>query len=151
VALLRGGRAALDGTLEGLAARFAADCAVIRHGSPEMVELAEAKLAGQQVSVEAVRAATQPMFDAPGGAQIDVVVLACTHFPLLDEELCAAFPGVALVDGGPGIARRIAYLTREEPWPAEPSRGIALFTGSLPSGPLLESLTTFGLEDVRTL
>ncbi len=137
--------------VDDLAARFAADCTVIRHGSPELVELAEAKLAGDEVRVEAVRAAAQPMFDSPGGADIDVVVLACTHFPLLDEELRAAFPGVALVDGGPGIARRIAYLTREEPWPAEPSGGIALFTGSLPSGPLLESLATFGLEDVRTL
>ena len=137
--------------VDDLAARFAADCTVIRHGSPELVELAEAKLAGDEVRVESVRAAAQPMFDSPGGAEIDVVVLACTHFPLLDEELRAAFPGVALVDGGPGIARRIAYLTRDQAWPAEPSRGIALFTGSLPSGPLLKSLATFGLEDVRTL
>src|ERR671913_728254 len=102
--------------VDDLAARFAADCTVIRHGSPELVELAEAKLAGEPVSVEAVRAAAQPMFDAVPGADIDVVVLACTHFRLLDEELRAAFPGVALVDGGAGIARRIAYLTREQPW-----------------------------------
>ena len=137
--------------VDDLAARFAADCTVIRHGSPELVELAEAKLAGQQVDIEAVRAAAQPMFDAERGAEIDVVVLACTHFPLLDEELRAAFQGIALVDGGPGIARRIASLTRDQPWPDEPSRGIALFTGAPPSGPLLASLARFGLEDVRIL
>jgi glutamate racemase len=137
--------------VDDLAARFASDCAVIRHGSPELVELAEAKLAGKQISVEAVRAATQPMFDAPGGDAIDVVVLACTHFPLLDQELRAAFPTIALVDGGPGIARRIAYLTREQRWPDEPSLGIALFTGAPPTGPLLRSLAQFGLEDVRGL
>lgn len=137
--------------VDDLAARFAADCTVIRHGSPELVELAEAKLAGHQVSIEAVRAAAQPMFDAERGADIDVVVLACTHFPLLDDELRAAFPGVKLVDGGPGIARRIAHLTREQPWPAEPSRGVALFTGAAPGGPLLHSLARFGLEVVRTL
>ncbi|MEO8547276.1 MAG: glutamate racemase [Sphingomicrobium sp.] len=135
--------------VDDLAARFAADCTVIRHGSPELVELAEAKLAGKAVGVEAVRAAAQPMFDAECGGEIDVIVLACTHFPLLDEELHAAFPGVALIDGGPGIARRIAYLTREQPWPAEPSSGIALFTGAPPAGPLLQSLAEFGLEDVR--
>ncbi len=134
--------------VDDLAARFAADCTVIRHGSPELVELAEAKLAGREVGVEAVRAAAQPLFDAPRGGEIDVVVLACTHFPLLDEELRAAFPGVALVDGGPGIARRIAYLTRAQLWPAVPSPGIALFTGASPSGPLLRSLARFGLEDV---
>ncbi len=137
--------------VDDLAARFAADCTVIRHGSPQLVELAEAKLAGKPVTVEAVRAAAQPMFDAERGSDIDVVVLACTHFRLLDQELRAAFPGVALVDGGPGIARRIAFLTRGQPWPAEPSPGIALFTGDPPNGPLLEALARHGLQDIRTL
>ena len=137
--------------VDDLAARFAADCTVIRHGSPELVELAEAKLAGGEVSVDAVRAAAQPMFDAPHGADIDVVVLACTHFPVLDEELRAAFPGVALVDGGPGIARRIAYLTRDQEWPDVPSPGIALFTGAAPGRPLLDALALYGLDEARGL
>ena len=34
--------------VDDLAAHFAADCTVIRHGSPELVELAEAKLAGER-------------------------------------------------------------------------------------------------------
>ena len=72
--------------VDDLAAKFAADCTIIRHGSPELVELAEAKLAGEDVSVEAVRAAAQPMFDAPGGDRIDTIVLACTHFPLLERR-----------------------------------------------------------------
>ena len=136
--------------VDDLAARFAADCTIIRHGSPELVELAEAKLAGEEVDVEAVRAAARPMFDAPNDDRIDTVVLACTHFPLLDEELRAAFPDVAYVDGGPGIARRIAWLTREQPWPAKPPPGIALFT-SPAREPLLGSLATYGLADVQIL
>jgi glutamate racemase len=137
--------------VDDLAARFAADCTVIRHGSPELVELAEAKLAGEEVSVEAVRAAALPMFEAERGGQIDVVVLACTHFPLLDVELRTAFPDVALVDGGPGIARRIAYLTRDQAWPDEPPDGIALFTGAPPPPALVRSLARYGLGDVRGL
>ncbi len=43
--------------VDDLAARFASDCTLIRHGSPELVELAEAKLGGEEVRVEAVRAA----------------------------------------------------------------------------------------------
>src|SRR6185436_9146024 len=35
--------------VDDLAAKFAADCTLIRHGSPELVELAEAKLAGETV------------------------------------------------------------------------------------------------------
>src|SRR3954470_19617840 len=69
--------------VDDLAAKFAADCTLIRHGSPELVDLAEAKLSGEHVGIDAVRAAAQPMFDAPSGERIDTVVLACTHFPLL--------------------------------------------------------------------
>jgi glutamate racemase len=136
--------------VDDLAAKFAADCTIIRHGSPELVELAEAKLAGEEVTVESVRAAAEPMFRQPGGDRIDTVVLACTHFPLLEDELRAAFPGVGYVDGGPGIARRIAYLTREQPWPVERPPGIALFT-SAAREPLLKSLATYGLDEVQAL
>ena len=132
-----------------LAARFAADCTLVRHGSPELVELAEAKLAGDQISVDAVRTATQPMFDTGNGERIDTVVLACTHFPLLAGELQEAFPNVTFVDGGPGIARRIGWLTREQPWPAAPS-GIAVFTAP-PREPLLGALAGYGLTEVHTL
>ena len=136
--------------VDDLAARFAADCTIIRHGSPELVELAEAKLGGEETSVEVVRTAAQAMFDAPSGDRIDTVVLACTHFPLLDEELRAAFPGIAHVHGGEGIARRIAYLTRDQMWPAASSEGLMVFTSAtrLPS---LAALARFGIGEIRTL
>jgi glutamate racemase len=136
--------------VDDLAAKFASDCTIIRHGSPELVEIAEAKLSGKPISVESVKEAAQPMFDAQGGDRIDTVVLACTHFPLLEEELGAAFPDVSYVDGGRGIARRIAWLTREQPWPAQPQPGIALFTAP-PCEPLLGSLGTYGLSSVQYL
>jgi glutamate racemase len=136
--------------VDDLAARFASDCTIIRHGSPELVELAEAKLAGEDVSVGSVRKAAQPMFDTPAGDRIDTIVLACTHFPLLKEELREAFPAVGYVDGGPGIARRIAWLTREQSWPSEPQLGLAVFTAP-PREPLLGALARFGIGDVQTL
>ena len=136
--------------VDDLAAKFASDCTIIRHGSPELVELAEAKLRGEQVSVGAVRSAAQPIFAAPGGDRIDTVVLACTHFPLLEDELRAAFPQVTYIDGGPGIARRIAYLTQQQPWPAEAPPDVALFTAAPPE-PLFAALATYGLTDVKTL
>ena len=45
--------------VDKLAQQFAADCTIVRHGSPELVELAEAKLRGEEASVDAVRAAAQ--------------------------------------------------------------------------------------------
>ncbi len=137
--------------VDDLTARFASDCTVIRHGSPELVELAEAKLAGREITVEAVRAAAQPMFEAPEGGRIDTVVLACTHFPLLEGELRAAFPDVAYVHGGFGIARRIASLTRGQEWPVAPVPGVALFTGAPPNAQLTAFLASFGLGEIAAL
>ena len=136
--------------VDDLASRFASDCTIIRHGSPDLVELAEAKLAGEVVEVHAVRAAAQPMFDAPAGTQIDTVVLACTHFPLLEEELRAAFPEVDFVHGGEGIARRIAHLTREQAWPGQPAPGLILFTGRArhPNGAMLKR---DGVRQIKSL
>jgi glutamate racemase len=137
--------------VDDLAARFAADCTLIRHGSPELVVLAEAKLAGERIDPLAIVAAIRPMLDADRGDEMDVVVLACTHFPLLAEELAEALPGVILVDGGPGIARRIAWLTKDQSWPSAPSLDIAVFTGSPPSDSLQRSLARFGLGQVQSL
>ena len=136
--------------VNNLAAEFAADCTIIRQGTPELVDLAEAKLAGQTIAVDAVRTTVQPMFEAEHGNQLDVGVLACTHFPLLRDELAQAFPGVTWIDGGPGIARRIAWLTREQPWPAAPSDGVMVFTAD-PRSPLLSTLAHYGIGEIRSL
>lgn len=115
--------------VDDLAAQFAADCRVIRHGSAELVRLAEAKLCGERVEPGRYAAALAGLFDQPGAAAIDVVVNACTHFPLVEAELAAAAPHrVTFVDGGPGIARRVAHLTAGQQWPASPGEGVAVFT-----------------------
>jgi glutamate racemase len=133
--------------VDDLAARFAADCTIVRHGSPDLVRLAEDKLAGRPVGVGDVRTAVAPMVDA--GPGMDVMVLACTHFPLLAEEIAAAFPSIAQVDGAPGIARRIAHLTRDQDWPDAPPPGIAVFTAPPPAS-LIPALSRFGLTDVKS-
>lgn len=126
--------------VERLTAEFASDCIVIRHGSAALVDLAEAKLRGQAIAPGAVRFAIAGLFEQPEGERIDTVVLACTHFPLLDDELDVACPrAVCFVDGGAGIARRIVHLTRGQSWPAEPLPGTAVFTRP---GPATESLAT---------
>ena len=137
--------------VDDLATRFASHCTVVRHGSAELVDLAEAKLAGGAVSADQVRSAALPLFEQDGAASIDSVVLACTHFPLVGEELDEAFPGMTWVDGGAGIARRIRHLTDGQPWPAEYPGGIAVFTGGPPRQPLLSALAAYCLDEVRTL
>ena len=134
--------------VDDLTLRFASDCKVVRHGSAELVNLAEAKLRGEPMAPAAIGAAIAPLLQSAPG--IDVMVLACTHFPLLTQELTEAAPGVTLVDGGAGIARRIAFLTEVQEWPAEASDGIAVFTAK-PDPALVPALANFGLQSVETL
>ena len=136
--------------VDDLAARFAADCKIIRHGSPDLVELAERKLSGERLDVEEVRSAALPLFEAREAANMDTIVLACTHFPLLIDELHRAFPNIEYVDGGPGIARRIAFLTREQVWPSKPSPGVMVFTSEC-NRPAVSALARFGIGEIKTL
>lgn len=97
--------------VDDLARRFAGDCLVLRHGSAELVEAAEAKLRGEPVDEAVIARAIAGLVDQPGGDRLDTLVLACTHFPLVAEELARAAPeGMAMVHGADGIARRVAHL-----------------------------------------
>lgn len=139
--------------VDRLAAEFAADCQVIRHGAADLVAAAEARLRGEAVAPERFAAALAGLFDQPGGDDIDVIVNACTHFPLVGGELAAAAPRpVRFVDGSAGIARRIAHLTAGESWPDQPGEGRAVFTrlGDAERA-LAPALAGFGLTRLEEL
>jgi glutamate racemase len=90
---------------------FAADCEVILVGSRELVELAEQKLRGKTIDPLKVREALAPLLESPHYPQVDTVVLACTHFPLIRDELARALERpLRWVDSGEAIARRVAQL-----------------------------------------
>jgi glutamate racemase len=135
--------------VDDLAARFASDCAVVRHGSAALVEAAEAELRGDPQDDDVYAAILAGLLDQPHGERIDVIVNACTHFPLVAHRLAAVAPRVlTFVDGGPGIARRVAYLTAGQDW--TPAPGIAVFTGPFDPA-LLPALADYGLTQVETL
>ena len=139
-----------QGYVDDLAARFAADCRVVRHGSAELVDLAEAKLRGESVAGQAIAAAVAPLARERA---IDTVVLACTHFPLLADELRVAFgPAVRFVDGAAGIARRIATLTAGQDW-AGAGQGVAVFTRSARCAPteLRPAFASYGFATLEQL
>lgn len=93
---------------------FAAGRRVILHASLELVKLAEAHARGEDVAPEAFAAAQAPLFNAEGGDEIDTVVLACTHFPLVRGQLIAAAPrAVSYVDSGAAIARQTLRVLPE--------------------------------------
>ncbi len=88
----------------------------------------------------------------PGGESIDTVVLACTHFPLLQDELVSAFGGkVRFIDGAQGIARRIAFLTQGQLFERQEA-DFAVVTGAGHADEKLhEALRPYGLAQVHPL
>lgn len=141
-----------QGYVDRLEAEFAAGKQLLRFGAGELVGAAEAKLRGQHVDPDAIRRAATGLRSQPGGDRIDTVVLACTHFPLLRDELAAAFgPGVQFVDGAAGIARRIASLTAGQPFQRRVS-DLALFTKADETlAALRPALHAAGLDRIEVL
>ena len=137
--------------VDELSRRFAGDCMVLRHGSAALVRAAEAKLRGEAVDAGLYRAALDGLLSQPGGERLDMVVLACTHFPLVQDELAAAAPRpLSFIDGADGIARRCRQLLQDARWPAARPRGRAIFTGEMEEvAPLRRALQDFGLMDVE--
>lgn len=87
--------------------KYASSIKVVMHGSIELVRLAEAHARGEDLPIEAFAKAQAPLFEAPGGGEIDTIVLACTHFPLVRGQLIASAPQpVSYVDSGAAIARQ---------------------------------------------
>jgi glutamate racemase len=118
--------------VDDLIARFAPNTRVIRFGSTALVDAAEAKLAGETPKPEAFTEAIHGLFNA--GAPIDIVALACTHFPLLELELAAAAPSpVAWLSSGEAIARRV--ITLLDPPPGVPQCARAFSTAPLSARP----------------
>ncbi len=136
-----------QGYVDRLEAEFAADKRLLRHGAPELVTAAEAKLRGQAVDPAVFARAAAALRAMPDGDCIDTVVLACTHFPLLEAELAAAFGSeVRFVDGSDGIARRVASLTEGQLWARGEGVDLALFTRDDPADKkLMPALARYGI------
>ncbi|MBN8818738.1 MAG: glutamate racemase [Sphingomonas sp.] len=139
--------------VDRLAAEHGADCTVLRHGSAALVAYAEARLRGEPADPAVPADALAGLLDQPGGDRMDMVVLACTHFPLVEDELAAAAPRpLTFLDGGAGIARRIAYLNGDAAWPTTPPPGKAVFTRVDASIEALRpAMARFGLDQIQSL
>jgi glutamate racemase len=157
-ALTRSGTIGLLGTdatirqsyVDRLEHEFAQGKRLLRAAAPELVAAAEARLRGDLVEPAVFVRAADALRLQPGGEGIDTVVLACTHFPLLNADLANVFgPSVQFVHGAPGIARRIAHLIEgQELIRREPD--LALFTkGGLEVAALGPTLAHYGLERIE--
>jgi glutamate racemase len=125
-------------------------------GAPRLASLAEADARGEAVPDEDIAAEIAPCFVEQGGRRADVVVLGCTHYPLLMERLpsLASWPAEWL-DPAPAIARRtanlLAGLGHVVGVGARPRPGTIRFTSGRPLSPaLLGLLARYHLTPVVT-
>lgn len=135
-----------------LIANFADGKRVVRHGSAGLVEAAEAKLRGKTPDAALIKSELEGLFAGPGGTEIDVVALACTHFPLLAEELTAASPrAVRWLDSGEAIARRVANLLLLPALAGAPRARAAGFTDAEAAASLLPALRARGFSTLARI
>lgn len=130
---------------------YASDLSVTLVGAPHLASLAEAHMKGEAVSDADVAAEIAPCFVDEDGRRTDVVVLACTHFPLLVERFEALAPWpVTFIDPAPAIARRTGDLVGQ--FEGRVPEALMLFTGDgRPAQSLRRALADRGLSRIESL
>lgn len=143
---------------EFLINEYAFDCKVIKVGTSSLVHLVEDYMMDSldtpndnfgnstefsQAQFAKLQEILDPFTSLPKNEQPDVVVLGCTHFPLIRNQIqqCVG-PDIALVDSGTAIARRVQdvlltlnaerarnHVTDTNEHPAEAGPKVMSFTG----------------------
>ncbi len=93
-----------------LIVKFASHCKVVKLGSSKLVQMAESKMAGEEVSLVDLQKELGAFLATP---EMDSVVLGCTHFPVLKVELEKIAPRkMRWLEPGEAIARRVLELAK---------------------------------------
>ncbi|OCG25065.1 glutamate racemase [Gilliamella sp. wkB108] len=91
---------------------FAKDCTVNLLGLSELALIAESKLQGNAVDILQLKKLLQPWLSLP--TIPDTIVLGCTHYPFIKDELQKIFPHTTFIDSGNAIASRVYNLLNEQ-------------------------------------
>ncbi len=132
--------------------KFGAGARFTLTAAPQLAALAEAYASGVHVDESAIRREIAPCFIESDGLKTDVIVLGCTHYPLLLDRLDSLAPWpVIWLDPAPAIARRLANVLAEAGFivgvGARGSGGEIQFTsGGIPSPALFALLQSHQLS-----
>lgn len=86
-------------------------CTLLKFPTQKLVAMAEKKMLGEAIALEDMRLELAPLFINSDQEKIDAVVLGCTHFSFLRDELAAISPWpIQWIDSVDAIARRVQYL-----------------------------------------
>ena len=107
--------------LENLMLSHCPNRTMIGHGSADLVVLAEAFLQGKITADELtprLKQAIAPLFEKPESKYMDVLVLACTHFPILKQQIQQLIPelttrAVQVIDSGEAVAKQVMRVSKD--------------------------------------
>jgi glutamate racemase len=139
--------------IDGLIHSYAAECEVVRKGSQTLVDLAEKKLQGEEVSLAEVRNEIDLFFTS----DVDTVVLGCTHFSHLREELAAAATRpMTWIDSCTAVEQRTSYLLKNLGFlPDKEEKGFVILTLTKAdpklSNPLNSWFPMYGIKESQIL
>ncbi len=133
---------------KALIAVFAGTCDVTLVGVDKLSAIAEAKMFGQLVDIPNLYRLIKPAFVEKDGRRTDTIVLGCTHYPLIKDELVLASPWpVRFIDPAPAIARRLQdVLGGRMSQPAGEKSRQFVFTSAENSRKELKFLDDYGFE-----
>jgi glutamate racemase len=124
---------------------YAFHCKVFLHGAKRLAEIAEQKLKGHLVDRKELAEEIAPVFRNREGRRTDVVVLGCTHYPLIVDDIAQVAPWpVTYIDPAPAIARRakdVLKTVQPNLRNRGPGHGAVLLTSS--RGSAAESLAAY--------
>ncbi|MGI2260909.1 glutamate racemase [Shewanella sp. GXUN23E] len=131
----------------GLIREFAPDTRVHLFGSSELVMLAERKMAGIPIPQADMARILTPVKQTG----LDVLVLGCTHFPMLKAEMRAVLGDeVSLLDSGKAIARRVKSLLPDIAAEATTMGTLCgFYTTVLLDTGLADTLSTLGFSELN--
>lgn len=85
----------------------------LKIGSSELVQLAEKKMYGDAISIASIEKIVAPFAQYPA-SELDTIVLACTHFPLIKQEIQQSLPHIIhWIDSSEAIANRVGFWLHE--------------------------------------
>lgn len=93
--------------------QFAANYHIECLGLTELAVAAEEKLYGKPIDIQKLTSLMRSWLNLPN--PLDTIVLGCTHYPLIKEELQRLFPDAVLIHSGRAVAKRTLSLSKNIP------------------------------------
>ena len=126
---------------------FAADVEVNLVGATSLARQAEAYMQGVAVDADALMDELRPCFIERDGRRTDIVVLGCTHYPFLVNEMRKRAPWpVDWIDPSEAIARHARSLIGEHPSKVNLEDDVAIMTSGAPGNAVHRLLKGFGFH-----